>query len=369
MANTWKVIHKDHSGNLLGEITPSELSFGMSLGNVGYVNYSLPLAHIMATRPFFEPYRTDFILERNGFQKLWNGIHTNEEINLEDRTLRVAGKDWLHYFERIIWPKDPNSNYRSTTAADATNGTVFDYTNNVFELAHRLMIQSTGLTDSLAWTTNYSYPTTFSTFRYQIQPGDTHTIAEHISEIFRLETGTAKPAVRPLNGVSYFAPSWYEYGSATPVVHTLEHGMNCEVLNFRNEGIQATRTFGIAQGLSSRKGYYAQHGTIGWYRRYDSVEEFSSVGAASNIMNLTNAASESNGAPHLEVNVRYVQPPTDSNFSFWETIRPGVRVRIRADLVSFILDQDLVVVSIEATVDEEGEENIVLTLDNAALLT
>jgi len=371
----WIVYHRDHSGNNYGEFNPLNLRWGKSLIGPGYITYDIPLSNALATLGQTRPYRSDFSLQtRGGGPHIMSGIHT--EVSIQDhyknRVMSVAGKDYLHYLEKVIWPKDPNSNYRTTTAADPTNGTVFDYTGSVSYVIYRLIREScndSGIADSLQWQFLGTPSSGGTEVRYRIDPGDTRTIADHISEILSM----GDPAVTrflqlvapwgepSLNFPSSALPA---YGTSTPVTYKFicRPGGNAEFLSFRHGGIRGTRVFGIAQGPSNRKGVINYAGGS-LYRRLDIVEEFSGPSALANLTTLVASAASEALVPDIEVQVKFYDNPEIFNPFMDELVFPGARVQLEVDLEWTDIVDTFTVTALDCACEDNGATEYTATLN------
>jgi hypothetical protein len=301
------------------------------------------------------------------------------EVAIEDwdnnRVLSIAGKSWEHYWERIIWPKDPMSTYRTTTAADPTNGTVFDYTGTVDYLIYNLAKESLNSPNSLSVLGLNNPGTGGGTYRYRIDPGDTQSIAEHMQNIFSLgnETNTPYISMDPLN--RYFETNLLpRYGTSRPTTYKFmaggtwwssiapySGGDNCEIVGFRHGGIRGTRMFGIANGPVSKKAVISSLNTSS-YRRWDIVEEFTKANAYANLTQLVATAITDAQIPDIEIQVRYSDPGMFFP-GINEAVFPGARVVLEADLIYWGISDTFTVTAVECEVTDEGVATYTATLN------
>jgi hypothetical protein len=357
----FEVRHYNNGGTLLGSVYPTRLSWGDSLSSIGYVSYDIPLDHPLADSQRTWPYMTDFQVYWQDTWFMMGGMITEFEIDdeLEVPVVHVGGKDWAHYYERIIWPKDPNSNYRTTTAADPTNGTVFDYTDNRKYIVYILSEQSEypPYNADLFMASASSGGTTI---RKTIYPGDTQSIYEHMMEVLRTGSG--------ISGYDFFRfnankiANWYTYGGSLPTLkYRFEHKKNC-IVRVGHHGILGTRTFGIAQGPSSRRGFYYDHSYQATYRRYDVVEEFSQQNAYATVQDLTNAAAQENAREQVVFTIK-LNPGVSDVFPYvFENVPVGSYVKVTADIgAQWNASVDCVVVSREFEQDEFQADSCTLT--------
>lgn len=377
------VYHKDIAGNRLGEAAPGNLRFGWSLEGPGYCTYDLPVNNALVQQSRTRPYRTDFQLNHKSGQAVMGGFHT--EIGMAEhqygRLLNIGGKDYLHYLDRTFWPRDPNSNYRTTVSADNVNGTVFQMTNEtISHIAYQVIAQGVNdaataaispIADPYIFQFTGGFPPPGSgSLSYRIEPGDTRSVRDHLNEIFAFNTTSANYYVRlnefnqiPLNVSTGEFPT-YGIGT-TPVMKFNANplGGNCEIISWGHKGIRGTRFFGVAQGPSSKKGQFVQSGTS-LYRRWDYNEEFQGAGAFSNINALATATQADGLLPDLEIQIAFYDDP--EHFSPWlrEFLFPGVRVALKGELFWTSLNDTFTVTAMDVEVGNgDGPTKYTLTLN------
>jgi len=372
MATDWLVYHYETSGGIIGEVTPLNLRWGVTVDGPGYITYDMPiannhLAHQLRTKP----YRTDWqLLNRNGGQWITRGFHT--EVTIDDyfntRMMKVAGKDYLHYLERIMWPRDPNSNYRTSTFLDSTNGTVFDYTDTIDYLVYKLISEATGYV-------NYSFVPSFtgapsptgSGFRYRVEPGDTRTLWQHITDLFSLGDSTENYYLRLDQYGNYDFPSNLlpRYSTIDTPAYDFDanpRGGNCELVSFRHGGIRGTWFFGLASGPSAKKAVLGNNG-MSAYRRWDISEEFTGPNAYTNLSTLVASSLEEALIPDIEIQVKWVEEPEKFSPWFREYFWPGVRVGLKADLGWIDINDTFTVMALECSVENDGVTEYTATLN------
>ncbi len=390
-SDRWTVTHYTASDGLArAQANPLNLRWGKFLGSPGYVTYGLPFIQsgpgvdVGITIPLHtRPYATDFTVQNSymdGVMPVMGGFIT--EIAIEDwdnnRVLSIAGKSWEHYWERIIWPKDPNSTYRTTTAVDPINGTVFDYTGTIDYLIYNLAKESLNSPNSLVVSGLNNPGTGGGTYRYRIDPGDTQSIAEHMQNIFALGNESATPYLKMDPVYKYFETNLLpRYGIGTPVTYRFRAGGtwwsslspyaggdNCELVGFRHGGIRGTRMLGIANGPVSKKAAFASLNTA-TYRRWDIVEEFTKSNAYANLTSLVNTSISDAQIPDVEIQIRY------HDFDSFDpelnrAVFPGARVVLQSDLIYWGINDTFTVTAVECEVNDEGGATYTATLNQPA---
>lgn len=106
------VYHRDvETGIITGQYVPENLNFGIRNSEPGDIAYEIPLAEPFLRREEFGPYRTDYQLYRRGnsgqYTLLTEGMITSVNLNGDRDSVLIAGKDWLHYLERRVYPFNP----------------------------------------------------------------------------------------------------------------------------------------------------------------------------------------------------------------------------------------------------------------------
>lgn len=374
----WIMQHREitpNPGTKIGHCSPWNLQWGLALDGSAYVNYEIPLTDPLARELLVKPRRTDYALQtRGGGPIVTSGFHT--ELSMDsigtNRMLKVAGKGYLSYLDNIIWPKDPNSNYRTTTLADPTNGTVFDYSGSVSYVVYRLITEATALADSLTFTFS-SIPASGGTaVRYRIEPGDTRTIAQHISDIFALGDPAVKYYLRlvaggdPLRTIQMTSGVLPSFGTSTAITYKFRSGLstpaNCEIISFKYGGIRGTRLLALAQGPNHRKAVI-DVGNTGWYRRWDIVEEFGGPSGFANLTTLAASTMDEAQVPDIEIQIKYYDEPEIFNPYINDLVYPGARVGLTAELEWIYLSDTFTVTSVDCTASDGISTEYIATLN------
>lgn len=218
----WTVQFRDsESGVFVGEYLLDEIAFDIKNSEVGSFSGELALGALQygsetqgITRDSFAPYKTDWQLWRNtttGSVIINAGMLTSVNLNVERDSVLVSGKDWLHYLERRIypfspedyitlnpdnpegfwdsWPKQwPPDPIISGTPGEVQNPVeVREIVEEILEAMNNTTAPD-GSTDGLM-IISYANPDTGTLTKYQIYPGDSSTILDHIRTLSELVDG------------------------------------------------------------------------------------------------------------------------------------------------------------------------------------
>ncbi|HEX6825253.1 MAG TPA: hypothetical protein VF077_02970 [Nitrospiraceae bacterium] len=103
------IVHMDHAGNAVGEVTPNDVSGTIVLNDSGSVSYSIPLTSQMAIRAFSDPDLFDWMLVRNGVPLLAGPLESVSPDTDNKSFLPVTGKTWEGYLAERIMPWNPHA--------------------------------------------------------------------------------------------------------------------------------------------------------------------------------------------------------------------------------------------------------------------
>jgi hypothetical protein len=122
----YTIIHLDHNGDQIGEITPSNLSGSITLNEAGSISYSIPLSSEMSTRGLCDPDLYDWMLVRNGVPLLAGPLESAAPDTDDKEFLPMTGKTWEGYLEERIMPWNPNASNITAQFKVYTNTDVLD---------------------------------------------------------------------------------------------------------------------------------------------------------------------------------------------------------------------------------------------------
>lgn len=404
----WTVEHYDHEfvpvvvgepdvtdgGALLATVSPDALSFMKQLGKLGpgTISYELGLDAVDAVtgdpvvaEDFVGAYRTDFLLKRvreDGatVDEIMAGMHTPAPAGQDGADpidkVQIAGKDFLHYLERRRWPYDATLSYinwpdglRFSVAGGEIGQIVKDILETVRDVSPNWPLPpdppggggnpsySLGFTvtaDDTGVTTNYE----ISTFESSDILSLITTLAQNPTGLggFDFEMTTAK----------VFRLIYPEIGDPGAPIYTLERDATTHLANMReigmtNDGPGGTHYLGVGAGLSGQAGGVNRHfrANSAVYRRLDEVVEFGDVKSLSLLESLTGGTLSTGANPILEIPV--VIAPRDLDMAeVWAVTKPGAYVQINWDFGFHTLAAVQKIVSMDCSVDQEGNELITL---------
>lgn len=122
----YSIIHMDHQGNPVGEITPSNLQGTIILNGAGSVSYSIPLSSQMATKELSDPDIFDWMLVRNGVALMAGPLDSAAPDTDDKLFLPMTGLTWEGYLAERIMPFDPNASNVSAQFKVYTSMDVLD---------------------------------------------------------------------------------------------------------------------------------------------------------------------------------------------------------------------------------------------------
>lgn len=345
----WSVVHYNHDDVALGDVFPNTPEFAIYLGKVGYCNYEMDLGHPLAVKQSTEPYATDFKLFRDD-KPIIGGLHTNVAIgdNIEDRVLKVSGKDWMHYFEIRFWPFDPvnpTANMYLVTGRDVFN-VVKDFLDTILALSYSPVF-------------TYAFGLSGNVVNYKIEQADTEAILSKITTLSQRSPGGFDIEVTHDREVKLYSPT---KGIQRDLV--LEQGANVYKLNYSNDGPKGTHTLAQSHVTSSRVAVAIDHVNLPKYRRIDYAADIPDLADASLIGSI--GAGESNRAatPHTEFTATIVPDFIDDIF---DRVSVGDTMRVSGDLQWDVIDDDYRLVSIVGKPDNEGNEEYELGFDDGTI--
>ena len=105
----YSIIHMDHMGNAVGEVTPSNLQATLILNGAGSVSYSIPLSSPMSSRDLADPDLFDWMLVRNGTPLMAGPLESASPDTDDKIFLPMTGLTWEGYLAERIMPFDPSA--------------------------------------------------------------------------------------------------------------------------------------------------------------------------------------------------------------------------------------------------------------------
>ncbi len=338
---TWRVVHSDHSFNPFGEVSPNGLEFGIALNEVNYCNYDMSLSDPMASYSLCRPYLTDFNLYRDNLL-IMGGLHTEVAPDLDERVLKVSGKEWLHYLEKRQYPFDP---------ANPTASLVTYFNTDAFTVVENILNTVLALSNSLPLT--YSNGTSGLLVNWRIDPGDTDFIYDKIKAL-----GDASP------GFDFeIAPdrTFLMYSPKKSIVSnfTVEDGRNVTKLTYSDTGPDYNHLTGYGQGTASKLGVVKDDtSSRATYRRLDGSVDYGDV-SSETLSRQAQGDIERGAVPvvHLSATIK----PSEAD-SFWSNVQVGYVITVIADTEYVQINDTFRILNLTCRVNEQGDEEIDLAM-------
>src|SRR5688500_6278051 len=174
----FKVVHyAGDTGRALGEISPSNLEFGMYLNDIGTISYEMNFASQLSVRSKTEARATDWVLQHD-MTKLMGGEHTGVNVDTEERFIAVAGRSWLNYLDERNWPFDP-SNPGANLYAEVQR--------DIFLVVNDILDEVLSVPNSLDFT--YDFGTAGIDVNYRIEPADSENIFAKMKQLSEMRPG------------------------------------------------------------------------------------------------------------------------------------------------------------------------------------
>ena len=406
MAHLWTVDHLQHElvpdapnsstltadGSVIQTVKPENLHFLMQLGVLGPGTISYEISRTAKNddgspvvvdqtdgSDMVAAYKTDFALRRADLEDpVMAGMHTSAP-SAEDSgdaplgPVQIAGMDWLHYLDLRVWPYDATLSYVNWPDGFAFNvaaAEIGQLIKDILETVRDLSAAYPGPPDPTA-TPSYSLGFTVDaddtgvSMDYLISPFDSTTILAMIQQLASAETYAGGYGFEFfMTWDKVFRLVYPSIGDPTSPVFTLEvdattHVANMRKVGFTNNGPLATHVLGVGSGTANKQGGINKHfpKNSAVYRRIDQVASFAQVADLGALEALTGGTLAFGANPVHEIPVE-VDPADIPNF--WTVCKPGVYVEVVYDLGVHQINSVQKVVSMDCTVDEEGNETVVL---------
>lgn len=402
-APVWTVEHHEHEyvpdgahsstleadGSLIQTVKPENLHFVLQLGVLGpgQIDYEISIDAVddegdpVVTADFVGPYRTDFHLKRSGLtHPLMAGMHT--QVGGQDGedpidAVRIGGQDWLHYLEKRVWPYDATK-----SAVLWPTGFLWDFNDEVGQQIKDILETIRDVSANWPDPPDVLSPNPSYSLGFTVDADDTGvsrriTIPKFDATSIYSLIQTYAQARQGYGGFD-FLMSWDkvfrlvvpEIGDPDAPVFTLEvdattHLANMVSAGFTNTGPEATHVLGVGAGTANKQGGINKHfpASSAVFRRLDKVADFGDVTdlAALEAMTALELAFGSNPVHEIPIEVN----PADIT-GFWDPdtgARPGRYVAVDYDLGFHRINSTQRIVSMDCSVDTEGEERVVLAFN------
>lgn len=378
----WTVTLRDvPDPDLTYTVKPESLSGEMNLGVIGphTLSFEIAKANPVVAHNFIGPRRSDFELRRDG-DLIFGGICSLlGGTDASDEFFKFAGTDWLGYLQGRQWPYDtavfPDPNLNNVRYPDG-----FYYQQSPLQggpkevgaiVADWLTMILTLKQDSADPFGNT--PATSFCLDFTVDCDDTgieiyKTVApqDGVSSFYELIRDLAV-ADKADGGFDFgmeggfdevvfrlYAP---EYGDKDSPIYTVTVAESIES-GFTNTGPTATHVLGTAGSERAVNRHFPDSSEF--FRRWDQRTDFGSIDDITSLASLTGQALAFGANPVHEIPVK-VKPEAIPDF--WTVTRPGAYIWLTQEHEFHMVDSQQKIVSIPFTVDNEGNEEVELGLN------
>lgn len=397
---TWTVEHYEHeftaivvgdpeieeNGALINTVAPENLHFVWQLAELGpsEIDYEVSLTATdtitddpVVSLDFVRPYFQDFALYRDA-QLLMGGMITGLNIEAGGECVKIAGKDWLHYLERRMWPYDATLSYVNWPTGfrfKVTAAEIGQIVTDVIETVRDVSGNYPGPPNDL----------TFPSYSLKFVVDCDDTTVNRNYEISAFETSNVYDLVRSLSQMDkddggfdfYMTPDrppattfrlvYPEIGNPAVPIYTLEIDeptafANMLELGYTDSGPEASHVLGVGAGQATRAGGVNKHLRIvsARTRRLDKSGDFGDVKNLGTLESKTLAELNRAWRSIHEIPI-LVDPATIPNF--WTVTQPGEYIMVDYDLFGHHVNSVQKIVSMDVTVDLEGNERVLFGLN------
>jgi hypothetical protein len=371
----WTIVHLDHDEVEIDTFHPENLQFNLEKGENGphTINYEISRSADNVAPLFVRPYVTDFELYRDT-DLILAGMHTMFSVNSDEEHCKIGGKGWLHYLERRFWPFDPNDpdahkvkHTGSPTPDDPGEGFAYkEFDLDPMQIIADILDEVLAEPESLAIT--YSLTNIGETVDiYTIDLIDTENILSKIQSLAQRDPGDFDFWITNAKQFQRANPRIYDLAIVdddTEAEHIfeasdLDTGLNN--VRFTNTGPEQTRLYGqgVSQAIErvSRREYIPGSEQ---FRLLEGHTSFGDVSDSTSVSRLTRKKMLFGLNPVHEITIEVV---TEQISNFWTRFKPGIGIWLYADLEGWDIQSAQEVVTMNCSIDNEGNELVTLKLN------
>lgn len=393
-------IRNSEPGGFTGEIALSQKRRGSEIQGIG--------------RDEFAPYRTDYQLWRStpghpvAGSLISSGILTSLNFNFNRDTALVAGKDWLHYLQRRIYPFDPElyisggwidwprqwpdlmgthgpSHYTGVpdeTPPPVDIGIILRelIQSMRFEPPNNLTLPSSGPIRTTQWpndgvsltngvpriTQNIGLLGQETT--YKIYPGDSTTIYDHIRKLSEQSEKGFEFDIHPLSlEFRVWSPrrdmQYLQYFTISPTEYEIDGAIS--EFDWTNEGPEGTYLIGLGSGEYKTGAVWTDIDNVFEFWRMDKVYDFGKVSDPDMLLQLLKDQNDLHPQKKLQLGL---WNPEHFVLNFYTNGRPrnliGQRIRVNHDFAPLHqVDAYFRINAIKWSIDKSTNENVALELE------
>jgi hypothetical protein len=377
------VVHLDHTGTVINTFRPEELQFTLRKGVDGPHDITYALSRDQAVDDMVGAYRTDFQLIDSssslGAYTIMAGMHTSApQVTTDEERLQIAGKDWMHYFERRYWPYDDTnpSAYRikpggvAATINDPPTGYAYyidasstprDSMGIITDILNMVL----GQTNSLAIT--YSLANIgYTPQNFVVTLIDTENVLSKIQTLSQEDNGKFDFWIESDKSLHRAAPHRYTTGVesnsalAEQIFDTSVPASGVVAVNYENIGPVATRLIGQGANQSSTIVSVREYAPgSAQFRLLEDHVSFEGVLSNLRVRNLTRRVLLNGLNPVHNVSITVIP---DALANFWSRFHPGVAIWLTCELEAHLIDAAFEIISIDGSSDDDGNMVAVFNL-------
>ncbi len=414
MADWWirlREFAEGANGNIVGEFSLMQPSAEIRNSEPGGFSGELALSHLWRGsttrgigRDSFAPYRTHWELYRqssgNG-KHIESGMLTSVNLNKDRDTILIAGRSWLHWLQRRIYPFNPvlykNGGWtqwpRRWPDMKGAYGPQYYKNSDPIDLTIivRQLVQSTQFEPPTevdeatfpvtpAWPSGadptvgriritQSIPLMEEYGRYAIYPGDQTSIFDHIKKVSEQATMGFEFDIHPMTQEFQL---WHPRRNANQgLLYYLFMAGTEDVegaiteFDWTNEGPEGTYLLGLAKKGKNVGNIWTTQDNLNEFGRYDKVYDFGEISEDTMILDLLKDQNDLHPQKKLQLavlNPEYMTP------NFYTGNRPrallGASVGAMHNFRPYhTVNADFRINAIKWDVDTSGNENAALELE------
>lgn len=406
-----RIIPRTNISDTIFVVIPEQLHWTEKISDIGDVDFSVSisakvLSDVIASPSLldfdsffpdpFGPYRFWFELylgqsddARTGINRMW-GLITQASGSWRADSIKVAGKDILHTFERRVFPFDPRPAHVNDFiigSPDAGQSLKVSAGDTITDILTPILTKVLSITDSEPIGVGSLTPSGLN-LDYTLSLGDTTFIKSIIDDLAQNQVADASSNI---GGFDYWAdpfagsdfkvgvpkrygdPATIVAGGAASCILNFDETDPVQIagvlnVEFTNDGPGGTHVKGFGSGLNGNLGV-----AIGYdaaqdiYGRIDDPIQFGNVTKASQIAALVRDRLSFDVNPIHEIQVTIdpnaLEGTNVSGTSFWNVVYPGMAVYLKFNLDWHQLDSPHQIVSMDCTQNDEGDQTVILGLN------
>lgn len=397
------VYHRDVATAIItGQYVPQNLNFGLRNSENGEITYEIPLSEPFLRFEEFGPYRTDYQLYRRGnsgqYTLLVEGMITSVNLNNDRDSILIAGKDWIHYLDRRVfpfnpvqyraggwtdWPKQwPEIDPDTMEVDDADPVEVREIVEGILQAMTEARLPAIPSVPADTFSRGqlgimFNNKDTGSKTKYKIFPGDSTTIFDHIKKLSEMTDGFEFDILPQSLEFKMWSPGRLQ---DQPVyrfqgVGTEATGAVVEA-DWTNDGPEGTVLLGLGTADKKAGAQWYYKPSVDQYRWLDQVYDFGELSFTEKLISgqidpedmlLRMLKDQDDLFPQRKLGISLLNPEFLSP-SFYTSGRPralmGQRIHFTHSWSPYWrVDSDYRVNAINWDVDQNGNEQVELELE------